>query len=270
MHELERILIGAGAAKAGLIPYSCCRVINSRLVSRLGFEPKSVCIGIIPYYTHHCDTPKTVSAYALAHDYHKYIAEIGNKAIEACREAFPANNFAFFGDHSPIAEKEAAAKAGLGIIGRHSLLITPEYSSYVFLAEIITDIECARLPAETQFCKDCGACISACPGFLSGICECLSAITQKKGELTDEEAEMLSAYNYAWGCDICQEVCPHTIAAKTSGSIYTDTEWFNGNIVANPDPETVNDEKDFINRAYSWRGKSVILRNIEILNKNRD
>ena len=256
-----------GVADVAIINYEDCEIINERLASNIGFAPKSVYICTVPYYTKFCNEIKTVSAYALAYDYHTLIQNIGEAVVANAKSIFPSNNFRFFGDHSPINEKKAAAKAGLGIIGAHSLLITPEYSSYVFLCELFTDLDCDAAAQEIKYCENCGRCINACPGFLSGTCDCLSSITQKKGELSEEEKELIRKYKTVWGCDICQEVCPHTIKAIKNGEIYTNVNWFESNVITCPDEESINNVTDFGSRAYSWRGINTIMRNINILNE---
>jgi len=265
MKKLIELMIECGAGDAAAVKYIDCEIINERLVGKIPFEPKSVCIGTIPYYTHYCEETKNVSAYALAYDYHTYIQKLGETIIEKARAIYPEANFLCFGDHSPINEKTAAAKAGLGIIGEHSLLITPKHSSYVFLFEIISDIECDNQAMDILSCEKCGKCKNACPADFSDKKTCLSAISQKKGNLTENEASLIKESSCAWGCDICQEVCPHTKYAKSQGTIYTDTPWFNNNVLNNASEESVTDVHDFQSRAYSWRGCATILRNISII-----
>ena len=270
MNNLKELICKCGAAQAGVISYSDCDIINQRLIDKLSFPPKSVFIGIIPYYTHHCDKPRTISAYALPYDYHNYIKCVCENIVSQAQEAYPQANFAWFGDHSPINEKLATAKAGLGIIGEHSLLITPEYSSFVFLFEILTDIEFNVESHEIQSCEKCGRCISSCTVDIFNKSSCLSAITQKKGDLDDKEKLLIRNSGCVWGCDICQIVCPHTTQAINSGSIYSEIDWFNNNIITTPTPESVNNIEDFSKRAYSWRGTSTILRNINIVNSTTE
>lgn len=270
MNRLIDILKQCGAADAACIKYSDCDVINPKLTERLNFEPKSVIIAAVPYYTEYCDKPKSVSAYALAFDYHILLKEIAESAIKKAKNIFPEASFQFYGDHSPIHEKKAAAKAGLGILGLHSLLITEKYSSFVFLFEILTDMECSNTSEEVKYCQKCNKCIEACPTFLQGKGQCLSAITQKKGKLSDEEIKLIANTGCAWGCDICQMACPHTQLAIKKGTIYTKSDWFNSNLCLYPNESTVSDNSDFQNRAYSWRGKETILRNIKIINGEKE
>ena len=269
MENLIKIMVECGSADAAAIKYENCDIINQRLADKLGFTPKSVCIGIIPYYTHFCDKDKTVSSYALAYDYHTYIKNLGEAIIAKASSIYPSAHFSCFGDHSPINEKTAAARAGLGIIGKHSLLITPLYSSFVFLFEIISDLECDRDAGEIKHCENCGNCIAACPANISDKKTCLSAVTQKKGELSKSEADLLKATSCAWGCDICQAVCPHTVDAINQGTIYTSNNWFNSNVIAHPSEESIANVSDFNSRAYSWRGSATILRNLNIINTGK-
>lgn len=270
MKKLIEIMIECGAGDAAAIKFCDCEIINSRLSEKIPFSPKSVFIGTIPYYTHFCDNKKTISSYALAYDYHTYINKLGEAIIEKAKLCYPNANFVCFGDHSPINEKLAAAKAGLGIIGQHSLLITPKHSSYVFLFEIITDIECNSKAQTIKCCEKCGKCIAACPTDISDKKTCLSALTQKKGQLTVEEEALIKLSSCAWGCDICQEICPHTINAKNTGTIYTNNNWFNNNVLNCPSAESIACTSDFASRAYSWRGSSTILRNLSIINSENN
>lgn len=267
MEKITELLLSVGAADAAAISISECKIINPRLLSRLGFEPQSVIMGIMPYYTAHCDGERTVSAYAVAPDYHLALKALAEKFLARAQKLYPKNRFALYGDHSPIAEVDAAARAGLGIIGKHGLLITPKYSSFVFLFGVFSDIPVPPTHREVRYCEGCGACVRACPTRLKSGGECLSAITQKKGVLTAEEEALMRRYGTVWGCDICQNVCPHTIKAKKAGTLYTDSEWFNSRTLPMPD-KSIADTDGFSERAYSWRGRDVFLRNLSLFEKH--
>ncbi|MBR7098632.1 MAG: epoxyqueuosine reductase, partial [Clostridia bacterium] len=185
------------------------------------------------------------------------------------RDRFPENRFEGFADHSPIAERDAAARAGLGVIGRNHLLLTERYSSYVFLGEIITD---AIFPCKTQEiseCENCGACMRACPAERCG--GCYSALTQKKGMLTEQEIAMLCEQKIAWGCDICQERCPHTKRAIQSGTIFSPVPFFHEQTIPRITIEILDSMSDevFDTRAYSWRGRDTIARNFRLLEESK-
>jgi epoxyqueuosine reductase QueG len=209
-------------------------------------------------------------------DYHRFFTGLFDDILPRLREKFPENKFAGFTDHSPIDERAAAAAAGLGFIGRHGLLITEPYSSYVFLGEIIADPDTAAdedaakpTVRNSAFCENCNLCVAACPFGLFG--GCLSALTQKKGELSEDEKKMIAKYGFSWGCDICQEVCPHTAAARSRGSIYTSIPYFLRALTPRLTRELVlsMSDEEFSRRAYSWRGRETILRNLELIESSK-
>lgn len=251
---------------AACVPLESCETVRQYLLDRYGIESGSVVIFAVPYLTEVSAGERNISSYAVSRDYHLFFARLFDEILPTLREAYPENKFAGFTDHSPINEIRAAACAGLGVIGKNHLLITEKYSSYVFLGEIITDADLGGAPAEPKFCEGCGKCIRACPAMQSGG-ECLSSLTQKKGTLTASEAEAVIGSGCAWGCDICQEVCPHTARAIREKTIFTPIEFFR----VRPTPHLTSEEieemdKDaFSERAYSWRGKATIIRNLKLL-----
>ena len=245
------------------LPYSDMRLINERLVAREGFEPRSVIVFLIPYYS--CDG-ENISRYAVAGDYHIFIKELAARFLDAMNTAYPEYSFKMYGDHSPIDERYAALVGGLGILGDNGLLINVKYGSYVFISEIITDAPCELVGAatvgEVTRCEGCGACVKKCPtGALSNPdCDCLSNITQRKGELSDFEIDLMKKHNTVWGCDECQSACPHNRAP-----LVTPIEFFKSNIITRLDKETLDSmsEEKFRERAYAWRGRKTVERNIE-------
>ena len=247
------------------LPLSLCRIQKPYLLERAGIENGTAILLAIPYFGHSCASPqRNLSAYAVSKNYHAYFEGLYNELLPLLREYFPNNRFVGFADHSPIAEVEAAARAGLGCIGDHGLLLTDRYSSYVFLGEIITDALLASTPVEIGYCEHCGACRSACPMDACGMC--LSALTQKKGELNVHEAEKISKYGSVWGCDICQEICPYTVRAIKSGTIFTKISYFEENTIEHLTLKCLDGMSDetFLERAYSWRGRPTIRRNLLI------
>ena len=246
------------------LPLEECRVVRPYLLEKAGIEDGSVILLAVPYYTPHCEDPRrNLSAYAIAKDYHLFFKGLFEEILPLLKARFPANRFAAFADHSPIDEVMAAAKAGLGVIGKNHLLITERYSSFVFLGEIVTDASLPSQIHEIRACMDCGACRSACPMTRKG-CQCLSSVTQKKGELSPEEEDLLRNHPLVWGCDICQEVCPHTSAAKSFGTIYSPIPFFYEDILSHLTPVSLMALSDqaFSERAYAWRQRGTVERNL--------
>ena len=225
---ISGVLRAAGLELFAPIPLSDCRVNKKYLLERAGIERGTVYVCAVPYLSRETSGEHNISAYAAVRDYHAYFAELWKRVtVELCR-LFPENRFVGFTDHSPIAEAEAAVCAGLGYFGRNHLFLTNAHSSFVFLGEIITDaiIDAPAMPART--CIGCDACKRACPVGLD-VSSCHSALTQKKGELTDAERTALLAQGCAWGCDICQNACSVTARARRAGTLYSSIPFFNEN-----------------------------------------
>ena len=259
-------LLERGITLASPISLKNCILTRPYKLSRAGFDVERELTAIIfavPYLAPH--KKKNLSAYAICRDYHGYFAELFDSLIPMLSELYPENHFAGFADNSPIDERHAAASAGLGIIGDNGLLITEKYSSYVFLGEIITDIPTDVPPKAIEHCLGCGECKRVCPADEIG--QCLSALTQKKGELSADEKNAIISFGLVWGCDICQEVCPYTKQAVEKYTIYTNIDYFKSDLLPILSSHTIDSMNDdeLSRRAYSWRGRETIGRNIKIL-----
>ena len=248
------------------LDYAHIREINAGLRERKNIDAKSVIIFLIPYYV---GGSKNLSEYSAAKDYHQIIKEKTDKLIAKLKEIYPRGNFVGFGDHSPIDERGAALSAGLGILGDSGLLINEKYGTYVFLADVICDVLPEEIgavpPTPVLKCEGCGACAKACPtGILRAEgSDCLSAITQRKGELTDSEIALMKKYNTVWGCDVCQSVCPHNREPDVTPIDFFHEEripHLTSEILASMDDET------FEKRAFAWRKRKTIERNLKLLN----
>ena len=248
-----------------VLDYSDCIEASPGIIARESFTPKSVIIYLLPYYTGEC---VNISRYAASLDYHIAIREVNSKISELLTTEFPEAKMRGYGDHSPIDERHAALIAGLGISGDSGLLLNEKYGSYVFIGDIITDIEPSLLGAKAGMkikrCEGCGLCKAACPtGVLRGEGrDCLSFITQKKGELTDGEKALMREYNTAWGCDECQSACPHNEKPEK-----TPIEFFYRERISELTSELLGgmDKFAFERRAFAWRGRRTVERNLEIL-----
>ena len=231
---------------------------------------KFLIIYLLPYYT---GKVENISRYAASLDYHLIIREINEGLCELLSRLFPTASFRGYGDHSPIDERYAALIGGLGIAGDNGLLINEKYSSYVFLGDVVCDIPpealSAAAPREPLRCEGCGLCRAACPtGILRGEGEdCLSAITQRKGELSPYECRLMREYNTAWGCDECQSACPHNKEPEL-----TPIDFFYRERIEELTFELLSkmDRSELRRRAFGWRGRAVLERNLAVLNDEYD
>jgi epoxyqueuosine reductase len=178
---------------------------------------KSVISVLINYYSKNpkisTESPK-ISRYALSHDYHDVVRDKLYLLLELIQKEFGQVEGRVFVDSAPVLEKAWAVRSGLGWIGKNSLLINPKLGSYVFIGELIVDLEVE--PSVSQIrdhCGTCTHCMDACP--IGAIVsprvidsrKCISYLTiEKKSVLTEDEIKILNGW--CFGCDICQEVCP--------------------------------------------------------------
>ena len=178
---------------------------------------RSVIVTLTNYYT-----PKlqleglpVVARYAYGKDYHRVVKDRLFK-LYACLEETIGRKIMgrVFVDSAPVFEHEWARRAGLGWVGRNSLLINPRLGSYCFIGVIISDFEPSTysLPEKRNFCGRCNRCVEACPtGALSAyevnanLCISYNTI-ERKGEIPPEVKKKMAVRFF--GCDACQEVCP--------------------------------------------------------------
>ncbi len=280
--EIKEFFADEGIELYGAIPLALCKIINSRLIMRanINSDKFSVIMFAVPYLSRKSFTEKSnfyksgsISVYAASDDYHAYFKELFGRFDRKIGHIFPDYSFIGFSDHSPIDEVNAAAQSGIGVIGDNGLLITKKYSSFVFLGEIITDAEIDIDVQKISFCHHCGNCKKVCPTSSIGANEeiknktCLSAVTQKKKDLSEDESKIICDCGSAWGCDACQFSCPITLNAVEKDTIFTDIKWFTENTKITYTSEEIEKmpEPEFSKKAFSWRGKNTILRNIQLI-----
>lgn len=186
---------------------------------RLFEGAKTVVALAMNYYTphEHSGEPGTgkVSRYAWGDDYHDVLKERMRDLLVRIEEAVPGVRGKICVDTSPVMDKAWAVRAGIGWLGKHTNVITTDLGSWVFLGEIILDIELAynAEPVEDH-CGTCTACLDACPTdaivepYLVDSNRCISyaTIELRDEEIPDEIRKDLEGWLY--GCDICQDVCP--------------------------------------------------------------
>lgn len=261
-NKVKQILNNEGITNVGMLPLEECDIINHRI---LPADAKSVILFSIPYRSVTEIPNDGFSEYSRIYDYHKFCSRLYERTIELMNSA---TGYSFYGfcDHSPVNEKLAIAKCGLGVIGRNSLYIDNEYGSFVFIGSIITNATCNFAATDICSCINCGKCIEACPnGAIIDLgidrYKCLSGISQKKNK-SDEEKLLLKNNNIVWGCDICQNVCPHNQTAKISP-----IQYFKNTRIKNINKEFVENlsESEFNKYAFSYKGKKIVLDNIDFI-----
>lgn len=221
-------------------------------------------------------SPGNLALYARGEDYHRVLLRRLEQVCTILRARYPDHCFLPGADNSPIPEQAAAVLAGLGEKGKHNLLLVPPYGSYLFLGTILTDLPLETSKASSErACKKCGACGRACPtGALSErgfeASRCLSHISQKKGDLSSWEAKALQRSPLIWGCDLCQMACPCNRQAKE-----TELPEFRENLLNALSAEEIKDltnrqwKERYGDRAFSWRGPSVLRRNLALLEEGK-
>jgi epoxyqueuosine reductase len=155
-----------------------------------------------------------VSRYAWGNEYHDVIRERLKELAEWLRQRVAAAKTRGVVDTAPIFEREFAQLAGLGWVGKNTLLLNKELGSWFFLAALLTDVELEYdAPHETEHCGTCRACLDACPtqafvdAYVLDARRCISYLTIELREAIPEDLRAGVA-DWLFGCDVCQDVCP--------------------------------------------------------------
>lgn len=260
MKRIEKILKNNGIELFGVCDFDRENLIECRNKKFLPENAQSIIMTALPYrLPDEMYKDRNISRYATVRDYHDVFKIYLDKITTDLKKLFPENDFISFTDNSPIYEVESAVKSGIGVRGENGLLITEKYGSWVFLGEIVTDLKIKGTDYQGE-CLHCGKCKEICPALKEDKKEkCLSSITQKKGDLTDEEKKKITENKSAWGCDLCQEICPMNKNKK-----YTEIAEF-----LNSAKPKFSSGDSLEGRAYAWRGQAVIERNLGILEERK-
>ena len=177
-----------------------------------------ICVAMNYYYPLEEDTssshPARVARYALGDDYHEMIKDRLFALADWIRQRAPEAQTRCGVDTAPIMEKDLAMRAGIGWIGKNSCLINPRIGSWLLLGEIITTLALPTDEPETDHCGTCRACIDACPTqaitapYELDATRCISYLTiEHRGPIDPSLQKQMG--NWLYGCDVCQDVCPH-------------------------------------------------------------
>lgn len=207
-----------------------------------------------------------VSNYAWSTDYHQRMrallselaAELPGRWVLAC-------------DTAPLAERAFAARAGLGWVGKHTNVIHPEWGSFIFLGEIITECDLGEDEPLRKTCGSCSRCVDACPtGALRGdytidATRCIADLTQRTDSIPRAMRALLG--DWVWGCDICQLVCPPTMQAKQSSNaqnLPVSRALAAPSLTALLQLRSSEFKRVYRRSAIGWRGAAVLRRNAAV------
>jgi epoxyqueuosine reductase len=246
--------------------------------SRTMDEPRSIIAIAIAYPSKLQNPPRSepgayrgiISRSAWGEDYHRVLRSRLARLEAFIRERVPDARIESMVDTGALVDRAVAERAGIGWSAKNCAVITPEWGSWVYLGEMITNLPFEPDTPVTEDCGDCTLCIDACPtGALVGPGElnasrCISFVTQTKGMVDDEMKRKIG--NRLYGCDTCQVVCP-----KNKGRNWTHQPELQ------PDAELVKPllvplltmgNREFKERygesAAAWRGRKPIQRNAVI------
>ena len=218
------------------------RDVEKRLDPRQLFpDARSIVVVALNYYTphQHQDSASTgkVSRYAWGDDYHNVLKAKLESLLAWIREQEPAAAGKVCVDIQPTLDKAWAVRAGLGWLGKHTNVITQEYGSWVFIGELLLNLDLEPdLPELEDHCGTCTLCIDACPThaitepYVVDSNKCISYATI---ELRTPELPEMDFGGWLYGCDICQDVCPWNRFQQTTDE--TGFEPRDGNVNAKLD-----------------------------------
>ena len=200
---------------------------NKRVDTRVLFEGASSVVVVALSY-HRRDEPHgqpapagkgRVAMYAWGEDYHTVLKDKLHALADRLHEQIPESfETKVCVDTVPLVEREVAAAAGVGWIGKNTMSLHPALGSYFFLGEIITTLELQPDEPMADHCGTCTACLDACPTqafpkpYEMDASRCISYLTiEHRGEISDALQNQMG--DWVFGCDVCQQVCPHNHAA---------------------------------------------------------
>ena len=244
--------------------------VNPKLIME---NAKSIIVCVFPYHIED-KYESNISRYCYGMDYHLVIKEKLNEICEEIKNVDEKFDYRVFADNGPLVDRYLAYLAGIGYYGINNNLITDKYGSYVFIGYIVNNYDLEVDNPTNKTCIKCNKCVKYCPGnalegnYKMNPKKCLSYITQKKEELTLEEKDKMKKNKLIFGCDICQIVCPHNKDICESN-----IEEFTTDLISNLDEEEISSisnkefKRRYKNRAFSWRGRNIIKRNMDIVNE---
>lgn len=259
---LKDILSEYNLTEYGILNYNIINnFLECRNITRIPKNTKSVIVIAFPYLIKD-DRKSNLCKYARVLDYHTIVNDYLKIISSKLKHYFPDNEFEGFSDVSAFDEHFCAIMSGVGFNGRNHLVINDKYGTYFVIGEIATDLYLKESMPDLRQCLNCKLCEKHCPSKAlnkdkDDFSKCLSEITQRKGELSQDEINLIYKNGLVWGCDVCQDVCPHNKNAQTTHLM----EFLNS---YEPNLTYENLPKLKKERAFGYRGRNLLIRNLDI------
>ncbi len=210
------------AGHAGTMGYLERRVEERLDPARVLPGARSVLCVALNYYQGEAPDPswRPVARYAWGRDYHDVIGPRLERLAAHLAEAAGARSRGYV-DTGPVLERDLAARAGLGWIGKNTMLLHPRLGSWFFIGVLLTTAELAHDEPLADRCGTCRACLDACPTgafvapYVLDARRCMSYLTiEHRGDIPHDARAGMAGWQF--GCDICQDVCPWNRKAPTT------------------------------------------------------
>ncbi|HFR3775686.1 TPA: tRNA epoxyqueuosine(34) reductase QueG [Streptococcus suis] len=256
--------------------------IEERIRPRLSLESAKTIISIAVAYPRHLPVKPVKTQYKRGKitpnswglDYHYILQDKLECLARGIEQLTKGLEYKAMVDTGALVDTAVARRAGIGFIGKNGLVISKEFGSYMFLGELVTNLEIEPDQPVDYDCGDCNRCVAACPtSCLLGDTtmnarRCLSFQTQDKGMMDLEFRKKIKTVIY--GCDICQICCPYNKGISSSPVVEIDPDLAEPELIPFLDLSNGQFKEKFGMIAGSWRGKNILQRNaiIALANSN--
>lgn len=247
--------------------------IEERIKPKLSLASAKTIISIAVAYPHKLKQQPQKTAYKRGKftpnswglDYHYVLQDKLDRLAKGIEEL--TANFEYKGmvDTGALVDTAVARRAGIGFIGKNGLVISKEFGSYMFLGELITNLDIEPDQPVDYGCGDCNRCVTACPtscligdGTMNAK-RCLSFQTQDKGVMDLEFRKKIKTVIY--GCDICQICCPYNKGLDNPLATEIDPDLAHPELLPFLELSNGQFKEKFGHIAGSWRGKNILQRN---------
>ena len=256
--------------------------IEERIKPKLSLASAKTIISIAVAYPHKLKQQPQKTAYKRGKftpnswglDYHYVLQDKLDRLAKGIEELTADFEYKGMVDTGALVDTAVAQRAGIGFIGKNGLVISKEFGSYMFLGELITNLDIEPDQPVNYGCGDCNRCVTACPtscligdGSMNAK-RCLSFQTQDKGVMDLEFRKKIKTVIY--GCDICQICCPYNKGLDNPLATEIDPDLSHPELLPFLELSNGQFKEKFGHVAGSWRGKNILQRNaiIALANAN--